>query len=184
LSNLRLRSLRSLSQVLYSCVTASNLADMVSTQAPANVGELTVLLASRRLHLQAASLSHRKVPATFIATKRATSPVSSAATREGGLMRADPTHPRLWPFPSYRCSAGLRFLLRHRPPEVRVAARRAACLGNPWRGVRGWPAVNSSRTLTSGPRFTRRPGNDTSRTRIVTDRMQWVRHALTRSSAD
>ena len=46
MSDLRLRLLQDLPEVWYSSDTASNLADVASARAPANVGELTVLLAS------------------------------------------------------------------------------------------------------------------------------------------
>lgn len=46
---------------MYSGTTASNLTNVTTTGAPAGVGELTVLLASWRPHLEAAGLSPRAV---------------------------------------------------------------------------------------------------------------------------
>lgn len=48
---------------LYNGATTSNLANMAATGTPAGVGELTVLLTSWRLHLEAANLSARTVRA-------------------------------------------------------------------------------------------------------------------------
>jgi integrase len=61
LSDLRLRPYRGSSQASHCGATASNLAAMKTTRAPSSVGQLSVLLESWRLHLEAANLSPRTV---------------------------------------------------------------------------------------------------------------------------
>ena len=61
MSDLRLDLLRGLPQVSHSGATASNLTNMTTTGAPSGVGQLSALLESWRLHLEAANLSPRTV---------------------------------------------------------------------------------------------------------------------------
>src|SRR5215471_12601642 len=63
LVDLRFLALRRFFEVLDCGVTASNVTDMTTTGTPPSVGELTSLLMSWRLHLEAANLSPRTIRA-------------------------------------------------------------------------------------------------------------------------
>ena len=71
---------------LYSGPTASNLANTATTGTPAGEGELTVLLPSSRLHLDAANLSARTVRA-YTDDGAARMGQATARSRRGGPLR-------------------------------------------------------------------------------------------------